>query len=94
MVLHRMAWEPAAELLSSAATIINRAKKSLDEGDYFNQLQKYQLVSSLLIRNALSKLSQHDPALLRPHQQRYMKWLKHEDDLIKTGVLPLYEEVL
>lgn len=57
MVLHRMAWEPAAELLSSAATIINRAKKSLDEGDYFNQLQKYQLVSSLLIRNALSKLS-------------------------------------
>lgn len=94
MVLHNIVWEPAAGLLSSAATVINRAKKCVDEGDYFNQLQKYQLVSSLLIRDALSKLSQHGTALLRPHQQRYMKWLKHEDELIKTGVLPLYQEVL
>ncbi|KAE9962826.1 hypothetical protein BLS_009972 [Venturia inaequalis] len=94
IVLHKMAWEPAAELLLSAATVINRAEKSVDEGEHFIQLQKYQLASSLLIRDALSKLSQHDPALLQPHQQRYMKWLKHEDGLLKSGALPLYEEVL
>lgn len=89
---HNVRWKCDVDFVTSDF-FISRIDPELNEA-VATIFQKLQVVSAILIQDAVKALDSYDDTFeYLPHHRHYINWLKAQDKLIKDGQVLLFDQV-